>query len=284
MPAQLRKLAIIDTSDLDDTQLFSIYQEGASEASRQAISIEPNSATIENNREIYTSKVYDITLSGLYTSSAQSQLSSWSDGTNLFFSGYGLDNRILQAEGTLEWVRGFEDNASNVFSSQREAIGGYESNGKHSSGMSYCKNALALYDFVEGETSGIAAGWAKTGGTTSFSSGRQTFSTTGGSPVYLRREIHFPFPNKQLTFSLTCTSVTENDDVSISITEHLSTGFENTETNSSIGTGMETVSITTSDDVQYIIVEVEVNQNDSITFENPSLALGTNATYETFNT
>lgn len=55
MSTQLNKLAIINTSTLSETQTFSVVQEGAAEASRQIISIEPNTQIIENNREVITS-------------------------------------------------------------------------------------------------------------------------------------------------------------------------------------------------------------------------------------
>ncbi len=55
MPTQLSKLALVNTSTLSETKTFSVVQEGAAEASRQVISIEPNVQVIENNREIITS-------------------------------------------------------------------------------------------------------------------------------------------------------------------------------------------------------------------------------------
>ena len=67
MPTQLSKLAFVNTSDLTETLEFSVVQEGAAEASRQVISIEPNTQVIENNREIITSKNYSITVTGGYS-------------------------------------------------------------------------------------------------------------------------------------------------------------------------------------------------------------------------
>ena len=84
MPAQLNKLALVNTSALTETKTFSIVQEGAAEASRQVISIEANTAIIENNIELITSKIFNITLTGLYDSSTVTQLKTWTDNqTNL---------------------------------------------------------------------------------------------------------------------------------------------------------------------------------------------------------
>ena len=77
MPAQLSKLALVNTSAFSETKTFSVVQEGAAEASRQVISIDANTAIIENNREIITSKVFNITLTGLYDSSTATQLKTW---------------------------------------------------------------------------------------------------------------------------------------------------------------------------------------------------------------
>ena len=287
MPTQLSKLALVNTSDLTETLLFSVVQEGAAEASRQVISIEPNTQVIENNREIITSKNYNITVTGVYSQSAKAQLYTWAQAqTNLVFTGYGLDDSILQMEGTLQINKGFEDNMSFRFSSLREAKGGYNSTtGKHSAEMSYVKNGLALFGWQEGSTTDLAAGWTDTVETLDFTSGIQTLTdaTVGSGTMY--RDIHFPFPAKTLTFSI---DVTEDSASSALIGIQCyddagsTTGVQATTAIS--GTGTTQVSKTLVAACEYVRVSIEIGSTDTVKFQNPTLQLSTDYEFVEFNT
>ena len=287
MPTQLSKLALVNTSDLTETLQFSVVQEGAAEASRQVISIEPNTQVIENNREIITSKNYNITVTGVYSQSAKAQLFDWAQAqTNLVFTGYGLDDSILQMEGTLQINKGFEDNMSFRFSSAREAKGGYNSSdGKHSAEMSYCKNGLALYGWQEGSTTDLAAGWTDTIDTLDFTDGVQTITDAASSGGIMYRDIHFPFPAKVLTFSI---NVTEDSATSPVIgiqcydDSGSTTGVQAT-TNIS-GTGVQNVSKTLVAACEYVRVSVEIGDDDTLKFKEPTLQLSTDYEFVEFNT
>ena len=223
MPAQLSKLALVNTSALTETKTFSVIQEGAAEASRQVISIEANTAIIENNREIITSKIFNITLTGLYDSSTATQLKTWVDNrTNLVFTGFSVDGRILQAEGELSKVEGFEDNLSFRFTSPREAVGGYNSTtGEHTASMSYSKNGFSLYKWLGVGSPSRAANWTA-GGTTltstsTFNSGnekqRLKNDAATSSTATFTHKVYFPFPGKQLTAFVEVTDVTDFDPI-----------------------------------------------------------------------
>lgn len=287
MPTQLSKLALVNTSNLSQTLTFSVVQEGAAEASRQVISIEPNTQVIENNREIITSKNYNLTVTGVYSQSAKAQLYTWADAqTNLVFTGYGLDDSILQMEGTLQINKGFEDNMSFRFSSAREAKGGYNSSdGKHSAEMSYVKNGLALYGWQEGSTTDLAAGWTDTIDTLDFTSGIQTITDAASSGGTMYRDIHFPFPAKVLTFSI---NVTEDSATSPVIgiqcydSSGSTTGVQAT-TNIS-GTGIQNVSKTLVAACEYVRVSVEIGDDDTLKFKEPTLQLSTDYEFVEFNT
>ena len=287
MPTQLSKLALVNTSDLTETLLFSVVQEGAAEASRQVISIEPNVQVIENNREVITSKNYNITVTGVYSQSAKAQLFTWADAqTNLVFTGYGLDDSILQMEGTLQINKGFEDNMSFRFSSAREAKGGYDSTtGKHSAEMSYCKNGLALYGWQEGSTSGLAAGWTDTVDTVSFSAGVQTLTDGASAGGTMYRDIHFPFPAKTLTFSIDVTEDSATSPV-IGIQCYDDTGSTTgvQATTAISGTGTKQVSKTLVAACEYVRVSVEIGDADTLKFQNPTLQLSTDYGFVEFNT
>ncbi len=287
MPTQLSKLALVNTSDLTETLLFSVVQEGAAEASRQVISIEPNTQVIENNREIITSKNYNITVTGVYSQSAKAQLFDWAQAqTNLVFTGYGLDDSILQMEGTLQINKGFEDNMSFRFSSAREAKGGYDSTtGKHSAEMSYVKNGLALFGWQEGSTTDLAAGWTDTVETLDFTAGIQTLTDESIGSGIMYRDIHFPFPAKTVTFSI---DVTEDSASSALIGIQCyddagsTTGVQATTAIS--GTGVKKVSKTLVAACEYVRVSIEIGSTDTVKFQNPTLQLSSEYEFVEFNT
>ena len=137
-----------------------------------------------------------------------------------------------------------------------------------------------MYYFEEGTTPGIMAGWSKTGGTTSITSGDQVFSTTGATAVYLRRDIYFPF-EKQVTFSLKPGVVTSTTGLYIGIQafdeNDSEIGSESTETID--GITRESVSRTLPSGTLKIRVRIKIGQDDSIRFDSPALNLGTSTEY-----
>ncbi len=277
MPTQLTKIALIDTTTLSDTMTFSVVQDGAAEASRQVISIEPNTVMIENERELIHSKNYNITVAGLFTSAANAtKLNTWATNqTPLVFSGFGLDGSILHAEGTIQMNRGFENRLSFRFTSLREAKGGYiSSTGKHSSEMSYCKNGLALYEWGDGDADGLANGWTDADSIAdSFTSGVQSINNDSGDDASLERTIYFPFPNVQLSFFANFTTVTVHTDLNLSIE-----AYDNSET--IIGsateadvaaTGVRVVYKDLPASTNYIKVKVNAADDDIASFKEPTL-------------
>ena len=289
MPTQLSKLAITDgTTSLT----FSIIQEGAEEASRQVISITPNTAIIENSREIITSKVYDLTLVGVYSSSSASQLETWATAnTTLTFSGYGLDGSILQGDGTIQAVSGFEDNIAIKLSSQREAVGGYDSStGKHTSGLSYDKNGLALYKWGDADGDNKADGWSNTSGTGwNFDVvDGQYFTTTGGA-ASVKRRLYFPFPNQRLYFNIDVKSYTDG------LEGQAAMYLEGFQINGTTSTGLSNVTdITGVQSFQdyfdipsgtvYVDAIVEIAQDDEVQFNEPTVQMDSTYTFTEFNT
>lgn len=169
MPSQLVKLALIDEApyinstagsggapletDLD-IEVFSIFQEGAQDASRQVVSIEADTAVIENNRELITSKVYTLDVVGLYSQSKRAKLQGWSkNATPLYIAGYGLDGSFLYAYGTITVIEGFDSNTSFKFRFQSASVGGYDPvTTTHSSGLVYSTNAKAYWKWTANPT------------------------------------------------------------------------------------------------------------------------------------
>ena len=174
MPSQLVKLALIDEApyinslngvdgngdpypletDLD-IEVFSVFQEGAQDASRQVVSIEPNVINIENGIEFIESKTYAIDVVGLFDQSRRTKIKNWSKNrTPLYVSGYGLDGSILYGYGAITSVVGTGTNMSFRFRMQNEAKGGYDgSTTLHSSGFSYSPNGRSYWKWTANPSS-----------------------------------------------------------------------------------------------------------------------------------
>lgn len=302
MPTQLSKLALVNTSTLSETKTFSVVQEGAAEASRQVISIEPNTQVIENNREIITSKNYNLTVTGVYSGASKAQLFTWAQNqTSLLFTGYGLDKSILQMEGTLQINKGFEENMSFRFSSAREGVGGYDSTtGKHTAEMSYCKNGLALFGWQEGETTGVASGWTNGFGDPANSFDTVDFNivsnegiqkvgeiTTDGRALY--RDIHFPFAGETLTFSIEVVDTGAANDYTGALIGIQCYNASNVAVNAQVTqaiseTGVVQVSKTLPATCKWVRLTVEGDNGCEFEFKNPTLQLSTDYNFVEFNT
>lgn len=291
MPTQLSKIAFIEEADLSKTKVFSVFQEGAEGASRQVLSIEANTAVLENNREIITSKVYTIDVVGLYSQADKSQVYTWaSDRTELWVSGYGLDGSILQAKGTISVVDGYSDNASMRFRFQIESTGGYNATtGLHNSSMSYTKNALALYNWQEGNvTSDIPAGW------TQLANGSPTFSFVQSTPLVgsitmtcdsssacaIQRDVYFPFTGKTLYFSFFAGNITSTTNPLFSMTAFDSSDSSLSTDNEGItGQQLNQMSLTLPSGTAYVRLSVEASNDDVVIMLNPVLALNSDVGY-----
>lgn len=277
MPTQLTKIALIDTTALSDTMTFSVVQDGAAEASRQVISIEPNTVMVENERELIHSKNYNITVSGLFTSSANAtKLNTWArNQTSLVFSGYGLDGSILQAEGTIQMNRGFENRLSFRFTSLREAKGDYiSSSGKHSADMSYCKNGLALYEWGDGNSDNLANGWTDAGGIVdTFSAGVQAVNNVNLTAESLERTIYFPFPGMQLSFFANFTTIATHGDLNLAIEayDNTSTIIGSATEEDVAATGVRVVYKDLPASTNHVKVKVNFAAGDEASFKEPTL-------------
>ena len=302
MPAQLNKLALVNTSALTETKTFSIVQEGAAEASRQVISIEANTAIIENNIELITSKIFNITLTGLYDSSTVTQLKTWTDNqTNLVFTGFSVDDRILQAEGILTRVRGFEDNLSFRFASPREAIGDYDSTtGEHTASMSYSKNGFSLYKWLGVGSPSRAANWTADGlsRTSTFNSSndkqilKNDDSDTSDVATFKHR-VYFPFAGKQLTAFVEVTDVTDvapAPTMTVTAIDSSGSTLGSAASVNLTSAAVKLATLTLPANTHHVDVSFNINGTNDIKIKQPSLQIttGTPTTsdrnFEEFNT
>lgn len=299
--SQLEKLSILNTANFSNHFTFSVVQEGSDEASRQVISIEPSSTPIiEDGQSIILTKNYDLTVSGLFKASTISSLQTLADNrTSLVFGGFGIGDQILQLEGAMNVNQVFSEAASFRFNSPREATGGYDSTtGKHTSGLSYSTNGLALYKWGAASSGNgiLAYGWEKTAGASvSFatSTGRQTFSSSAGVQK-LTRNIYLPFGGKTLYFNIDVVTAddqsTDGNGISIKMISY--TGDETgvdvdgtaTGITSSDNGTVKQASITPSTDAKMVQVIVQLGTDDSLVFKNPTLQTSSTYDFVEFNT
>lgn len=293
--SQLEKLSILNTADFSDHFTFSVVQEGSDEASRQVLSIEPVSAPIiEDGQTIILTKNYDLTVSGLFKASTISSLQTLADNrTSLVFGGFGLGGQILQLEGAMNINQVFSESASFRFNSPREATGGYDSTtGKHTSGLSYSNNGLALYKWGAAAATGanaLAYGWTKSAGTVSFSTVTNAQTFTHSSAATLHRDVYLPFDGRTLYFNINVTALSDNSGDSTikikleSFDDNGSTSDVSDETVIS-STGNKQVSITPTSDAKMIRASVIIGSSDSISFKEPTLQLDSTYNFVEFNT
>lgn len=295
-----RKIAITQRDDGDNggddtTVVLSVINEGADGSVILGFTNEHTDLSIEGNQTYTNSATPSLDLRALkptgdaYSGQTEiAQIEEWvSEQTPVYITVLTLDGTIQfgdygnEVEAVL--ISANEQLSNNDIYAVRANVqteSGYNSDsGLHQNGVWAGVNLLGGYNFQEGETTGIAGGWSKTGGTTSFSSGDQTFSTTGTSDVYFYRDIFFPF-EEQVTASVNVVSASITDSASLDIVAYDASdsiiGSASVEDITS--TGAFSVSKTLPSGTQYVRVRIKVN-DASVTFDDPMLSLGTNTNY-----
>lgn len=304
--SQLEKISIAEIPDSGTTfdyyNTFSVVQEGSDEASRQVLSIEPaTTPIIEDGQSIIMTKNYDLTVSGLFKKETISGLQTLADNrTDVVFGGFGLGGQILQMDGKLNLGQVLSETASFRFNSPREAKGGYDVNvtspayngsGKHSAELCYSTNGLAMYKWQEGSTSGLAAGWKKTNGSATWDSSNeeQDFTYSGAQTAKLHRDLFLPCDGRTIYFhvDMTAASITTGANIKIeAFSDYGSTnvGTADTETIPNGSTATLTASMVVPDTAKMIRVSVNIGQDDTISFKNPTVQLDSTYNFVEFNT
>jgi len=306
--SQLEKISIADVPNsngaFDYYNTFSVVQEGSDEASRQVLSIEPSATPIiEDGQSIIMTKNYDLTVSGLFKKETISGLQTLADNrTDVVFGGFGLGGQILQMDGKLNLGQVLSETASFRFNSPREAKGGYDVNdstltpvyngsGKHSAELCYSTNGLAMYKWQEGSTSGLAAGWTKTNGSASWDSSNeeQDFTYSGAQTAKLHRDLFLPCDGRTIYFhvDMTAASITTGANIKIEAFSNyggVNVGTADTETIPNGSTATLTASMVVPDTAKMIRVSINIGQDDTISFKNPTVQLDSTYNFVEFNT
>jgi hypothetical protein len=295
--SQLEKISIADVpasaGAFDYYNTFSVVQEGSDEASRQVLSIEPaSSPIIEDGQTLIASKNYDLTVSGLFKASTISGLQSLADArTEVVFGGFGLGGQILQMDGSLNLGQVFTETASFRFNSPREAKGSYDTTtGKHTAELCYSTNGLAMYKWQEG-SSGLAAGWQKPSGTASWDSGNgeQDFSTTAVAGATMYRDLFLPCDGRTIYFNvdMTAASITTGANIKIeAFSDYADTNVGTADTTTIPNGSTDTLqaSMVVPATAKMIRVSVNIGQDDSVSFKNPTVQLDSTYNFIEFNT
>ena len=304
--SQLEKISIADVPSsngaFDYYNTFSVVQEGSDEASRQVLSIEPaTTPIIEDGQSIIMTKNYDLTVSGLFKKETISGLQTLADNrTDVVFGGFGLGGQILQMDGKLNLGQVLGETASFRFNSPREAKGGYDVNvtspayngsGKHSAELCYSTNGLAMYKWQEGLTSGLAAGWTKTNGSAAWDSSNeeQDFTYSGAQTAKLHRDLFLPCDGRTIYFhvDMTAASITTGANIKIEAFSNyggVNVGTADTETIPNGSTATLTASMVVPDTAKMIRVSINIGQDDTISFKNPTVQLDSTYRFVEFNT
>lgn len=280
---ELHKVALVNPSTETENVVLSTILEGADAATRSFVEEEPEAYVTEDNQEIKDGQIYTFTMAGKPTASDASRLTSWSDnGTKITISGYAYGEALLIENAYLIYLPNTNERRVWAIGARKAGLIGYDSNGKLDTEVMMSANLLNMYYWQEGATTGLAAGWAKTGGTTAWDgvNSEQDFSTTGASDVYIYRDIYFPF-EKQLTFFATVDAVTSTTGLTIGIVAYDENGSTiGSESTSAITTtGTASVSRTLPSGTVRVRCRIKVGQDDSISFSNPGLSIGTSTTY-----
>ncbi len=276
---ELHKVAFVNPSTETENVVLSTILEGAGGATRAFVEEEAESYVYEDNQDIKDSQTFTFTMAGK-PNSDEAQLVSWADsGTKLTISGYAYGDALLIENAIINKLTDSNERRVWKITAQKAGVIGYQ-DGKLGTEFMMSKNLLNMYYFEEAPTSGIAAGWEKTGGTTSFGSGAQTFSTTGATVVYFQRDIYFPF-EKELTFALTADSVTSSTGLYMGIQcfDENGSAIGTEETTAISSTGLKSVTRTLPSGTVRVRLRVKIAQDDSITFSNPSFRIGTSTEY-----
>lgn len=304
--SQLEKISIADVPSsngaFDYYNTFSVVQEGSDEASRQVLSIEPaTTPIIEDGQSIIMTKNYDLTVSGLFKKETISGLQTLADNrTDVVFGGFGLGGQILQMDGKLNLGQVLSETASFRFNSPREAKGGYDVNvtspayngsGKHSAELCYSTNGLAMYKWQEGSTGGLAAGWTKTNGSAAWDSSNeeQDFTYSGAQTAKLHRDLFLPCDGRTIYFhvDMTAASITTGANIKIEAFSNyggVNVGTADTETIPNGSTATLTASMVVPDTAKMIRVSINIGQDDTISFKNPTVQLDSTYRFVEFNT
>lgn len=281
---ELEKVGFINPDDNTENVVFSTILEGSEGATRSFVEDSAEGYVTEDNQMIEDDIIYEFTALGKKTDNTdQAQLYSWANAPDkVTISGFAYDKALIIENAYLRQRAKGTDRLTWMVGAKKAGDVGYDSNGKLDTETMMSQNLLNMYYWQEGSTADLAAGWNKTGGSTVWDdvNNEQDFSTTGVTEVFMRRDIPFPF-EKEVTFFITVDAVTVTTGVTISIQaideDGAVIGSATSEAVSATGTASVTKTLPAG--TINVRIRVGVGQDDSISWSDPGLNLGTSTTY-----
>lgn len=281
---ELQKVGFVNPSDNTENVVFSTILEGSEGATRSFVEDNAEGYVVEDNQSIEDDIQYTFSALGRKTDNTdQAQLYSWANAYDkITIVGYAYDKAMIVENAYLRQRAKGQDRLTWMVTAQKAGDVGYDSNGKLDTEFMMSKNLLNMYYWQEGSTADLAAGWSKTGGSTTWDdiNSEQDFSTTGATVVYLQRDIYFPF-EKQVTFRFNFTAITVTTGVELQIQafDEDDNAIGSTSTQTVSATGISSVSRTLPSGTIYVRLRLKIGQNDSVSVKNPALNIGTSTDY-----
>lgn len=283
----LSKVAFIESGSPDTVVSAPVVLDGGDGATRTGFSIEPIELILEDGQLVWQKADYQLQLAGLRGSSSnETQLATWADGqtelsvvgvgTGFIFHGSGyLNVDTSVAEGAATWR----------FHMTKQSVRGYK-DGSYISGMVLAENGFADYLWGDSDASGKADGWSEEGtGTFSFADGEQTIEADENTAALIR-EMVYPFPGQNLTFSVDVLEYVS----AANLTRTIEMEYQNaagaeisTDSTTFTGTGIKSVSGKVPAATHSIVFRVQIVETGtgaaSISFRNASLRNDGSTTY-----
>lgn len=223
------------------------------------------------------------------------QIESWVDNqTDVYIAGLTLDGGIFfgDAQTTSKLVKlqaneSVTDNDLFAFTITKETPPGFApSTGIYQNGFWVGKNLLAMYQWGDADSGGVADGWSATGfSSTSFGSGQQTLEADTTQRDF-ERAIWYPFEGQQVVFSIQIDSRTGSyatEQIELDFVDNSGSSVS-TQTTTFSATGRQSVTgtVPTGSDVVKVICRLSLQSSSGTVTEvvsDPALKLNSDSTY-----
>lgn len=282
MLTQLVKLAIQEIADPDDIVVLTNISAGVDGASFFGITEEsPDPLTIEDGQTVQQRFRHTINMRGLYDSADMTKLRTWSAAqVPVRITGYGVDGAAIW-EGTylISPSTGYDSVNVTALQVTVEWLGAFASGFRQ---IHIGQNLLRNYDTNAGDGTKLSGFTVGAGITASEAGGAQTLTRASSTGTYLASaSIFFPFEGLTLTASINITAAnSQNGEFGFRFLDDTgATISDSVDAIDSVSRISHSATVPAGTFFVRLIVNPSDTVADSVTFDEPMLAIGTNATY-----
>lgn len=302
MLLNLTKLYIVEDNTTDNSVELLSINEGVDGSSVFGFTSEFQELTIESGNTYVNRAENTLDIRTLKPSSSDfTQIKSWSDNqTDVYVAGLLVDGHLMFGDratslGLVKISINEQLTDSDVLAlkiTKSSGVGFSTSNGLYNGGMYIGSNALGITEFDDKDSSGLADSWSVDDWVTTFTSGAQNLTYSGGTVNRFRKFVLFPFEGQTATFSLNVTSFNEYGgdyaprlEIQCFDASNSSTGSSTQNVN---GTGVTSISLSIPANTIYIQVAfraaevVAGSQAAEFSVKDPMLSVFGNTTYTKF--